>query len=96
MRSIPGRQRSAWDGEGTSGARVQGGGALGVSCGARDFAGGGGHSGRGCDGGRGVDSHGAEPACAGEGASAGDGDHPAPAVMTSSPSCDPSCSCCHW
>lgn len=79
-----------------SGARVQGGGELGESCGARGSVDGGGRSGHGCGGEGGEGSHEGEPACAGEGVSACDGGCPAPALKTSSPSCDPSCSCFHW
>lgn len=53
--------------------------------------------GPGCGGdGRGAGTHGEEPAGAGAGASACDGGCPAPAAMTSSPSCGPWSSCSRW
>ena len=53
--------------------------------------------GHGCGGGgHVVGRHGEAPACAGGGASAWGGGPLAPDVTTSSPSCDPWSSCCHW
>lgn len=89
---LVGVERSDGCGQGAGVAGASGGGHVD----------GGAHSehepGRGCGGGggRGAGSHGVGPVGAGEGASAGDGALPAPAVMTSSPSCDPWCSCCRW
>lgn len=93
---VPGGQRSALACEETSGARVQGVGGLGESYGARGSAGGDGLSGCGYGGERDVDNHGAEPACVGEGENADGDGRSALAATTSCPSCDPSCSCCHW
>lgn len=81
---------------GASGAHGRGACDPGESCGVRDSVGDGDPSGRDRGGGRGAaSSRGAEPACAGEGAGGG-GPRPDPAWMTSSPSCDPWCSCCRW
>lgn len=92
--SVPVKQPSAWIGVARSDVRVLGEGGPGGSCGARGSVGGDGCSVRGWgDGGHGAGIRAAGPACAGEGA--GGGDRPAPAVTTSSPSCDPWSSCCH-
>ena len=83
-----------------SGAGARGGG---EGCGSCDGGcvpeGGGAHPARGpgCGGdGHGADTRGAGLAGAGADVSACDGGRLAPAVMTSSPSCGPWSSCCHW
>lgn len=91
--------QSEWLGVERSDGCGQGAGVAGASGGGH--AGGGARPehepGRGCGGGgRGAGSRAAGPVGAGEDVSAGDGAPPAPAVMTSSPSCDPWCSCCRW